>query len=200
MAVEDTNMPLAFGALLVGALILEKGLSAAKAALTGGGTSTPSSGLAGGIGSAIIKGSSAVGAGIQLTNVPAKVAAMVNEADAIAARRLPYVWGGGHNQSFSPSGGTAGTGFDCSGAISAMLHAAGLESSPQVAAQFMSYGQAGKGQFVTIWAKATHVFMEVKTPTGSIFYGTSSQNPQGGAGWFKNASTAGFVPRHPVGL
>ena len=44
-------------------------------------------------------------------------------AAANAIHTLPYVWGGGHRSFFA-------SGYDCSGAVSYVLHAAGLLASP----------------------------------------------------------------------
>jgi len=124
---------------------------------------------------------------------------MVSAMNGIAGHRYNYEWGGGHNAGFAPTSGTghgsgAGVGYDCSGAISAILHAAGKLQAPLVASQFMSYGQAGPGgpNDLTIYASPTHVFAEV----GGRFFGTSMSNPGGGAGWFQRAQTAGYTIRH----
>ncbi len=47
---------------------------------------------------------------------------MVQEANSLVGK--PYVWGGGHN-GWGPQ-----TGYDCSGFVSAVLHAGGYLSSP----------------------------------------------------------------------
>ena len=120
-------------------------------------------------------------------------------ANGIARNHYNYEWGGGHNPQFAPTHGTGhgsgvGTGFDCSGAISAILHSAGKLNTPMVASQFMSYGQPGPGgpNDITIYASPGHVFARI----GGKFFGTSAENPGGGAGWFASANTAGFVVRH----
>lgn len=123
----------------------------------------------------------------------------VGFANAINAHHYNYEWGGGHNASFAPSHGTGhgsgvGTGYDCSGVISAILHNDGLLDSPLTAAGFMGYGLAGPGgaNSITIYASPTHVFAKV----GGEYFGTSSANPGGGAGWFTSADTNGFTVRH----
>jgi hypothetical protein len=111
--------------------------------------------------------------------------AIIDKAKAINRRHFPYVWGGGHNTSFSGP-------YDCSGAVSAVLHAAGfLKSGPKVASEFEHFGHAGPGR-VTIYACSTHVYMEIC----GHFFGTSSANQGGGAGFFDGSPTPGFVIRH----
>jgi hypothetical protein len=78
--------------------------------------------------------------------------------NAIAAgnqiHTLPYVWGGGH-RSFSSNG------YDCSGAVSFVLHAAGLLSSPLPSGPLMHWGAPGHGRWITIFASPSHAYMVV---------------------------------------
>jgi hypothetical protein len=112
------------------------------------------------------------------------IAAMIAAANRIDAAHYSYSWGGGHNPSFSGP-------YDCSGAVSAVLHAAGLLSRPMVSGEFMHWGAPGPGA-VTIYANAGHVYMSIL----GRFFGTSSANPGGGAGWFDGAPRPGFVVVH----
>lgn len=57
-----------------------------------------------------------------------QVQAMVNEADSLVGK--PYVYGGGH------SGWGPQAGYDCSGFVSAVLHAGGYLSSPRTRSGF----------------------------------------------------------------
>ena len=79
-------------------------------------------------------------------------AAVVN---AIAAgnriRKKPYVYGGGH-QSFEDEG------YDCSGAVSYVLNAAGMLSSPLPSGPMMSWGEPGKGAWISVFAKGSHAY------------------------------------------
>jgi hypothetical protein len=57
-------------------------------------------------------------------DAPAAVAQLIEQADKIDAKRMPYVWGGGHAASGVADRGTGrdpGVGLDCSGAVSAVL-------------------------------------------------------------------------------
>jgi len=112
------------------------------------------------------------------------IAAMIAAASAIDSHHYAYSWGGGHNSSFSGP-------YDCSGAVSAVLHAAGLLNSPLVSGGFMNWGAPGAGA-VTIYASPSHVYMSIN----GRFFGTSYANPGGGPGWFNGAPRSGFVVVH----
>jgi septal ring factor EnvC (AmiA/AmiB activator) len=114
------------------------------------------------------------------------VARVVAAANQIAT--TPYVWGGGH-------GGASG-GYDCSGSISYALAAGGLLSGALDSTGFMSWGDAGPGRRITVYANAGHAFMIVD---GRRF--DTSALSGGGTRWTSaGRSTAGFVARHPPGL
>ena len=108
-------------------------------------------------------------------------------------RTKPYIYGGGH-ASF------ASAGYDCSGSVSYVLHAAGLLKSPFDSSQFMSWGQHGLGQWITVFTNPGHAFVEI----AGIRFDTSSEgdpHPTTGSGphWrplLKN--TSGFTARHPT--
>jgi peptidoglycan hydrolase CwlO-like protein len=118
---------------------------------------------------------------------PAAVAQVIAAGNAIAT--LPYVWGGGHG-SFHASG------YDCSGSVSYALAAAGLLSSPLDSTGFESWGDAGPGRWITVYANAGHAFMVV---AGWRF--DTVALAEGGTRWTRTmTSTAGFVARHPPGL
>ena len=77
----------------------------------------------------------------------AKVTAMLNEAHLLNG--LPYVWGGGHT---NPAW-VVGAGYDCSGFVSAVLHAAGYLSSPDTTQTLPGSAGivSGPGKLVTIY-------------------------------------------------
>ena len=140
-------------------------------------------------------GSNAVSQAIALGNgvalppleAPEAVKKMIEAGNGIA--RTPYKWGGGHGKWLD-------TGYDCSGSVSFALAAAGLLSGPLASGPLMSWGEAGKGKWVTIWANDGHVFLEV----AGIRFDTSAQRVTGSRWINEGRSTAGFVPRHPAGL
>jgi cell wall-associated NlpC family hydrolase len=118
---------------------------------------------------------------------PAAVRQVIAAGNAIAG--LPYVYGGGHT-SFHASA------YDCSGSVSYALAAAGLLSSPLDSTAFESWGAAGAGRWITVYANAGHAFMVV---AGWRF--DTVALAAGGTRWTRTmTSTAGFVARHPPGL
>ncbi len=115
------------------------------------------------------------------------LARVIAAGDEIATR--PYVFGGGH-------GSFQSTGYDCSGSVSYALHGGGLLSSPEDSSALESYGEAGPGQHITIYANSEHAFMVID---GKRFDTVAQQET--GTRWSNSmTSTAGYVVRHPAGL
>src|SRR5215208_3320607 len=107
------------------------------------------------------------GTAVAPADAPANIQAAIAAGNAI--HTYPYHWGGGH-RSFTDSG------YDCSGAVSYVLHAAGLLSSPMTSGGFASsWGAPGKGRWITVYGNAGHVYMIV----AGLRYDTSS----GGDRW-----------------
>jgi hypothetical protein len=76
---------------------------------------------------------------------PDAVMKIIEAGNSIA--RSPYKWGGGH-------GRWVDTGYDCSGSVSYALAAAGLLGGPLDSGRLMSWGSAGRGKWVTVYANA----------------------------------------------
>jgi peptidoglycan hydrolase-like protein with peptidoglycan-binding domain len=141
-------------------------------------------GSGGSTSSTAVSGGSTSSTGGQGSSVVARVIAA---GDEIATR--PYVWGGGH-------GSFQSEGYDCSGSVSYALHGAGLLSSPEDSSALESYGEAGPGSDITIYANSEHAFMVVD---GKRF--DTVALAESGSRWSNSmTSTAGFVARHPAGL
>ncbi len=118
---------------------------------------------------------------------PEAVRQVIAAGNAIAT--LPYIYGGGH-ASFHADG------YDCSGSVSYALAAAGLVSSPMVSGDFESWGGAGPGKWITIYANAGHVWMEV---AGWRF--DTVALAESGTRWARGGGEfSGFIVRHPAGL
>jgi peptidoglycan hydrolase CwlO-like protein len=118
---------------------------------------------------------------------PTAVAQIIAAGNAIAT--LPYIYGGGH-ASFHADG------YDCSGSVSYALAAAGLVTSPMVSGDFEDWGDPGPGRWVTIYANAGHVWMEV---AGWRF--DTVALAEDGTRWARGGGEfSGFVVRHPPGL
>jgi peptidoglycan hydrolase CwlO-like protein len=116
---------------------------------------------------------------------PAAVKAAIEAANSIAT--TPYVWGGGHG-SFESSG------YDCSGAVSFALHGGGFLESPLDSTGLETWGSAGPGHWITVYANAGHAWMII---AGLAFDTVGGPGPR----WHSSPvdSTEGFVARHPAG-
>ena len=127
------------------------------------------------------------------TSTPSGLPAAVVQAIAAANRiaRHPYRYGGGH-ASFRDSG------YDCSGSISYVLNGGGLLGRPLDSSQFMRWGSAGRGRWITIYANPGDAFMTIKTSRGLLRYDTSGMDD--GSRWDGDLRGAGgYVVRHPTG-
>jgi cell wall-associated NlpC family hydrolase len=120
-------------------------------------------------------------------NAPGVVKRVILAGNEIA--RLPYKWGGGH-------GAWRDSGYDCSGSVSFALAGAGLLDRPLTSGEFMSWGDAGPGRWITLYANSGHIFMVV----AGLRFDTSGQG-RAGTRWQAAARpVAGFAVRHPPGL
>ncbi len=131
-----------------------------------------------------------VGAGGLATapdSAPPEVKAIIDAGNRIATK--PYKYGGGH-------GNWEDSGYDCSGSMSYAFHGAGLLDEALDSSGFMSWGDAGKGQWVTTYAKASHSFMDV----AGLRFDTSGRASDGTRWHSDKRSTAGYTVRHPTGL
>jgi peptidoglycan hydrolase-like protein with peptidoglycan-binding domain len=118
---------------------------------------------------------------------PLAVAAIIDAGNKIATK--PYKYGGGHG-TFEDSG------YDCSGSVSYALHGANLLTVARDSTGFESFGVAGPGQWVTIYAKASHAYMVV----AGLRFDTSGRT-KGGTRWQADMRPSdGYVVRHPTGL
>jgi cell wall-associated NlpC family hydrolase len=123
-------------------------------------------------------------------NAPPAVQEVVWAANKIIGR--PYVYGGGHKSFIS-------WGYDCSGTVSFALHGGGLLRAPLDSGEFMSWGAAGQGEWMTILTNAGHAYLDV----AGLRLDTSPENdPAGldGPRWRPlRPGNSGFVKRHPFG-
>lgn len=119
--------------------------------------------------------------------IPRTIRRIINAANRIARR--PYRYGGGH-------GSFLDTAYDCSGSLAYALHAAGLVDATLDSTMFERWGVRGRGRWLTVYANHSHAFMVV----AGLRYDTVAL-AQGGTRWAPmDASTRGFVARHPAGF
>ena len=111
----------------------------------------------------------------------------------------PYKYGGGHAK-------VNDTGYDCSGTVSYALIKAGLlKGYPLDSTGFMSWGEEGKGHWITIYAHGGHAYLVVaglRLDTGNRdrYVAKWGGAPGTGPRWGKPRNPAGFTVRHPVGF
>jgi cell wall-associated NlpC family hydrolase len=117
------------------------------------------------------------------TDAPAAVNAVIAAGNQIT--NTPYIWGGGHG-SFDAAG------YDCSGSVSFALHGGGFLPSPLDSTGLMTWGEAGPGSWITVYANAGHAYMEV----AGLRFDTSGAPPR----WQTELrEPVGFAVRHPAG-
>jgi hypothetical protein len=120
---------------------------------------------------------------------PTAVQIAVAAANRIAG--LPYVYGAGH------SSADFDTAYDCSGAASFVLRAAGLLDSPMPSRSFRHYGADGPGRWITIYARRGHVFLVI----AGLRFDTGWTGVRRGPQWTTRSRPAtGCVLRHPEEL
>jgi murein DD-endopeptidase MepM/ murein hydrolase activator NlpD len=121
------------------------------------------------------------------TDAPAAVQAMIAAANQID--ETPYVWGGGH-------GAWVSAGYDCSGSVSYVLHAAKLLATPETSGALTGWGESGSGNWVTVYANAEHTYAVIAGLRWDTVGDVSGSGPR----WHTEAAyPAGFTVRHPAG-
>jgi cell wall-associated NlpC family hydrolase len=121
-------------------------------------------------------------------NVPEAVQRVIAGANAIAD--FPYVFGGGH-ASFVDNA------YDCSGSVSYALAAGGMLTAPETSGELESWGVAGPGRYITVYAAAGHTYMYVD----GILYDTAGRSGVYASRWLvKAVDNTGYVARHWPGL
>jgi len=120
---------------------------------------------------------------------PPDVQVAVAAANRIAG--LPYIYGAGH------SSADFDTAYDCSGAASFVLKAAGLLDAPTTSLGFRHYGESGAGDWITIYARRDHVFLVI---AGLRFDTGWTHGPRGPQWTMRSRPTDGTVMRHPEEL
>jgi cell wall-associated NlpC family hydrolase len=113
--------------------------------------------------------------------------------DAIAAAnritRKPYRYGGGH-QRFRDSG------YDCSGAVSYVLHGAGLLDRPLDSSGLARWGTRGPGAWITVYANAGHAYVVI----AGLRFDTSGRGESGPRWRPEPRSPRRYRVRHLEGL
>ncbi len=145
--------------------------------------------------------------------LPSGLAAAGEEAPAAVKRMVAagnrlfgasYLYGGAHGTSLD----TLQPGYDCSSAVSYLLHWGGvLGTSALDSTGLESYGQPGPGRYVSIYANAAHAFVYVGglrfDTVEEPAYDSGPNSGKSGPKWRVSASVPGWASwtvRHPPGL
>jgi hypothetical protein len=118
---------------------------------------------------------------------PAQVVAAIEAANRIS--RKPYKWGGGHGRWHD-------SGYDCSGTVSYVLHAAGLLKRARDSSGLMSFGEPGGGDWITVYAHGGHAYVVI----AGLRFDTSGRGEKGPRWRLEPTSERGYAKRHPTGL
>jgi hypothetical protein len=162
-------------------------IGVAQASANGGGVAAPGAKIAdtGKPGKAKLLKS---GKAIPPSNAPARVRRAIAAANRI--RKRPYVYGGGH-ASFNSRG------YDCSGAVSYALHAAGMLKSPMPSGPLMSWGQRGRGRWITVYANGGHAYAVIAGLRWDTSSGGDSRSQGSGPRWrYTKRVPGGYARRH----
>jgi TP901 family phage tail tape measure protein len=126
-----------------------------------------------------------------------KVRAMLQFAEREAAKGYPYVYGGGHGSFSGP--------YDCSGFVSAILHAGGFLDTPMSTQQgsgLNTLGMSGAGEQVTWGVRGSsgmnaHTMISLKDiEEGWRFFESGSGHGAAEVGGWSGS----FAYRHPAGF
>jgi peptidoglycan hydrolase-like protein with peptidoglycan-binding domain len=127
------------------------------------------------------------GLAVAPAGAPPQVQQIIAAGNQIASK--PYKYGGGH-------GKWDDTGYDCSGSMSYVLHAAGMLDEALDSTGFESWGESGPGQWVTNYANSGHSYMLI----AGLRFDTSGRADDGSRWHDSMRSSSGYVVRHPPGL
>ena len=127
------------------------------------------------------------GMAVAPASAPAEVRAIIEAGNAIATK--PYKYGGGHTR-WNDSG------YDCSGSVSYVLHAAGLLDRALDSTGLMSWGERGRGTWITVRSNPGHAYLIV----AGLRFDTSALRQTGNRWSEQMRSARGYRGRHPEGL
>jgi len=127
------------------------------------------------------------GLAVAPASAPDPVKTMIAAGNQIAHQ--PYRYGGGHAR-------WDDTAYDCSGSASYVLHQAGLLDQSMPSGDFMTWGDSGVGQWLTIYANPVHMYLVI----AGLRFDTSGAQ-QDGSRWHTTMRTSsGYSVRHVPAL
>ena len=127
------------------------------------------------------------GMAVAPASAPEEVKAIIDAGNEIATK--PYKYGGGH-------GRWVDSGYDCSGSVSYVLHAAALLRTPLDSTGLMRWGESGRGDWITVRSNPSHAYLVV----AGLRFDTSARKRTGNRWSEQMRSARGYSARHPEGL
>jgi hypothetical protein len=130
------------------------------------------------------------GRAVAPSSAPPQVKAVIAAANKISTK--PYVWGGGHRRWWD-------RGYDCSGAVSYVLHKGGFLTSPMGSIGLKKWGTFGPGRWITVYANAGHAYAVI----AGLRWDTAGDETGTGPRWHPTVTAAAsgiFKVRHITGF
>jgi hypothetical protein len=127
------------------------------------------------------------GLAVAPAGAPEPIKAAIEAGNRIA--KAPYKYGGGHARAED-------TGYDCSGSVSYVLRAAGLLDGSLDSSGFMTFGDPGRGTWITIRANSGHAYAVI----AGLRFDTSARKADGTRWSDQMRSPRGYRGRHPSGF
>jgi hypothetical protein len=126
---------------------------------------------------------------------PPAVKKAIAAANAITAK--PYIYGGGHK----PFSSRLDRGYDCSGSVSYALYGGRFLRSPLPSGALMDWAEDGPGQWITVYAHASHAYIVVAgLRFDTSMHDRDAPGPRTGPRWSRTLrKSKAFVARHPSG-
>lgn len=121
---------------------------------------------------------------------PPAVQEAIWSANAIIGK--PYIYGGGH-------GSFTAAGYDCSGTVSYALHGAGLLSAPLDSSEFVTFGDSGRGTWISVLTNPDHAYVDIAGIRLDTSAADDPSNQQGPRWRPLRRSNRGYTVRHPAG-
>jgi hypothetical protein len=121
-------------------------------------------------------------------SAPPRVKRVIAAANKITKK--PYIYGGGHGRWWD-------RGYDCSGSVSFALHGGKFLESPLPSGSMESWGLAGEGRWITVYANGGHAYAVI---AGIRFDTSGDEGGETGPRWHTELrDNIGYISRHPAG-
>jgi hypothetical protein len=126
-------------------------------------------------------------------SAPLRVKRVIDAANRLVEK--PYIYGGGHK----PFSSRLDRGYDCSGSVSYALYGGRFLRSPLPSGALMDWGEDGPGQWITVYAHASHAYIVVAgLRFDTSMHDRDAPGPRTGPRWSRTLrKSKAFIARHP---